>query len=191
MRNRGAAFAAPSPGAAVAWLQAHAVLAAGLALVLAAVATLVVRRLSRQLRALARSAAQGGAILRAPRRYARDVVLAQAGAWGCRIAVVFFLLAAFGLPASLPTAALVMVASGLSTLVPLTPGGTGTQQVLLAYALAQTASAAASISFSVGMQAGVTAVNAALGIAAAMVAFRTLRPLTALRSGLALHTQRS
>jgi uncharacterized membrane protein YbhN (UPF0104 family) len=184
-------FAAPSPGLAIAWLQSHAVIAAGLGLALGAVATLLVRRLSRQLRTLAHATAQGGAILRTPRRYARDVVLVQAGAWGCRIAVVFFLLAAFGLPASLPTAALVMVASGLSTVVPLTPGGTGTQQVLLTYALAQTASAAASISFSVGMQAGITAVNAVLGVAAAMVAFRTLRPLTALRSGLALRTQRS
>lgn len=120
----------------------------------------------------------------AAERLARRV-LVQAAAWGCRIAVVYFLLAAFGLPASVPTAALVMVVSGLSTLVPLTPGGTGTQQVLLAYALQQTVTAAAAISFSLGMQAGVTAVNAVLGVAAAMVAFCTVRPLAAVRSGLA------
>ena len=40
------------------------------------------------------------------------------------------------------------------------------------------ATAAAVVSFSVGMQAGVTAVNGLLG----MVAFRTLRPHAALRS---------
>ena len=42
------------------------------------------------------------------------------------------------------------------------------------------------MSFSVGMQAGVTVVNALLGVVAAMVAFRTLRPVAAVRSGLGL-----
>ena len=75
-----------------------------------------------------------------------------------------------------------MILCGLSTLVPLTPGGAGTQQVMLAYALSQTATAAAVVSFSIGMQAGITAVNAMLGLAGAMVAFRTVRPVGALRS---------
>jgi hypothetical protein len=75
---------------------------------------------------------------------------------------VVCLLAAFGLDASPLAAAMVMILCGVSTLVPLTPGGAGTQQVMLAYALSQTATAAAVVSFSVGMQAGITAVNAAL-----------------------------
>ena len=54
---------------------------------------------------------------------------------------------------------------------------------MVAFALSQTASAAAVVSFSVGMQAGVTAVNALLGLAGAMAAFRTLRPLAAMRGG--------
>jgi hypothetical protein len=53
---------------------------------------------------------------------------------------------------------------------------------MLAYALSQTATAAAVLSFSVGMQAGITAVNALLGLGAAMVAFRTLSPGAAVRS---------
>ena len=79
-----------------------------------------------------------------------------------------------------------MVLCGASTLVPLTPGGAGTQQVMLTYALSQVATAAAILSFSVGMQAGITAVNALLGLAAGMIAFRTVRPLRAMRSGLRL-----
>jgi uncharacterized membrane protein YbhN (UPF0104 family) len=160
-----------------------AVVLVGLVVVLG---TLAAPRLASRLRTLRRRIAQGGAILRTPRRYARQVVLVQAGAWTCRIAVVFFLLAAFRLPASVPTAGLVMVVAGLSTLVPLTPGGAGTQQAMLAYALRRTAGAAGAVSFSVGMQAGITVVNALLGVAAAMVAFRTLRPLAAVRSGLGL-----
>ena len=79
-----------------------------------------------------------------------------------------------------------MILCGASTLVPLTPGGAGTQQVMLAYALSQAATAAAIVSFSIGMQAGITAVNALLGVVAGMVAFRTLHPLRAVRSGLRL-----
>ena len=36
------------------------------------------------------------------------------------------------------------------------------------------------------MQAGITAVNALLGVLAAMIAFRTVRPVAAVRSGLRL-----
>jgi hypothetical protein len=53
---------------------------------------------------------------------------------------------------------------------------------MVALALSQTASATAVVSFSVGMQAGITVVNALLGLAGAMVAFGTLRPLSAVRA---------
>lgn len=68
--------------------------------------------------------------------------------------------------------------------MPLTPGGAGTQQVMLAFALSQVATASVVVSFSVGMQAGITAVNALLGLAAGMVAFKTLHPVRVIRSGL-------
>ncbi len=169
----------PSPGIGVA-------LAAAVAVLAVIGGALAMPRLAARLRALRHAVAQGGAILRTPRHYARRVALVQAGAWVCRIAVVFLLLEAFGLPASLPAAGLVMVVAGLSTVVPLTPGGAGTQQLMLAAALHQTVAAAAAVSFSVGMQVGVTMVNACLGIVAAMIAFRTVRPLAAVRSGLGL-----
>jgi uncharacterized protein (TIRG00374 family) len=127
-------------------------------------------------------AREGAAVLRSPRRYASRVALVQAVAWLCRIGVVMCLLAAFGIEADPLVAATVMILCGVSTLVPLTPGGAGTQQVILAYALSQTATAAAVVSFSVGMQVGITAVNALLGLAGAMLAFRTLRPAAAVRS---------
>ena len=138
------------------------------------------------LRRLWAAAQQGGAILRTPGRYARRVAAVQAGAWTCRIAVVYLLMAAFGLPATVTGAAVVMVLCGASTLVPLTPGGAGTQQVMVTLALSEAATAAAVLSFSIGMQAGITAVNALLGVVASMVAFRTLRPLAAIRAGIRL-----
>ena len=144
------------------------------------------RRLRPALQRLWAQARQGGAILRAPARYARRVAAPQAGAWACRIAVIYLLMAAFGLPASVSDAAVVMVLCGASTLVPLTPGGAGTQQVMLAFALSEAATAAAVLSFSIGMQAGITAVNALLGVIAGMVAFRTLHPFAAIRAGIRL-----
>jgi uncharacterized membrane protein YbhN (UPF0104 family) len=153
--------------------------------VLAATA-LLVWLARRRVGALWTKARQGGAILRTPGRYARRVALPQTLAWACRIAVIVCLLAAFGLPASIPLAGLVMVLAGASTIVPLTPGGAGTQQVLLAYALSQAASAVAIVSFSIGMQLAVTLVNALLGLAAAMVVCRTTHPVAAIRRGLRL-----
>jgi uncharacterized membrane protein YbhN (UPF0104 family) len=111
------------------------------------------------------------------------VIPFQAAAWACRVGVAFALLAAFGLPATVPIAGLVVVAGGMSTLIPATPGGAGTQQLLIVVALQQVASAATALSFSIGMQVGVTAVNTLLGLAALALLFGTIRP-SAIRAGL-------
>jgi uncharacterized membrane protein YbhN (UPF0104 family) len=151
------------------------------AVAVGAAALLAAGPLARRSRLLWLHLQQGGAILRTPGRYVRHVVLLQLGGWACRTGVAFCLLAAFGLPATVPLALLVVVAGGLSTLIP-TPGGAGTQQVLLVYALQQTASTAAALSFSVGMQVGITMVNTLIGLTALMLMFRTLRPATAVRA---------
>ena len=175
-------LSSPFAGGVPGWLVAYPLLTVAGAVATAFVARLAWRALRTRLRVLGARIREGGAILRTPGRYAHRVVLPQIGAWCCRVGVVFCLLAAFGLPASVALAVVVMVLTGASTIVPLTPGGMGTQQVVLAFALSQTASAAAVVSFSLGMQAGVTAVNALLGVAAAMAIARTHRPLAALRA---------
>lgn len=132
-------------------------------------------------RSLAAHLAQGVAVLRTPGRYVLTVVPFQLAAWGCRIGVVFLVLGAFGIHAGLTTAALVVVLNGASTAVPV-PGGAGTQQVLATYALQGIVSTAAAVSFSLGMQVGVTAVNTTVGLVALMLVFRTLRPVAAVRT---------
>jgi uncharacterized membrane protein YbhN (UPF0104 family) len=123
------------------------------------------------------------AILATPRVYLRRVVPYQAGAWVCRLGVAFAMLAAFGVAATIPIAGLVVVAGGMSTLVPATPGGAGTQQLFTVVALAQVASAASALSFSIGLQVGVTLVNTLVGLLALTLVFGTLRP-AAIRAGL-------
>ena len=118
--------------------------AAGVTLLVGATVIASVPRLRSNLR-------QGVAILATPGLYLRRVVPYQAVAWACRLGVTFAMLAAFGVPATLPIAGLVVVASGMSTLVPATPGGAGTQQLLVVVALQQVASAASALSFSIGM----------------------------------------
>lgn len=159
----------------------HPVVVAGAVLAVAAAVAVAAGPLARRARGILLHVEQGGAILRTPGRYARNVVTLQLAGWACRTGVAFCLLAAFGLPATLPLAVLVVVAGGLSTLVP-TPGGAGTQQVLLVYALQQTATTASALSFSVGMQIGITTVNTLIGLTAMMLMFRTLRPIAAVRA---------
>ena len=161
------------------------------AAVAAAAAIAALYRLRPELvRRVACRAAQGVSILRQPGRYACTVLPFQIAAWWCRIGVVFLVLAAFGIEASLATAALVVVLNGASTLVPV-PGGAGTQQVLAAYALQGAVSAATAVSFSLGMQVGITMVNTTVGLVALMLLFRTVRPMGAMRSARALVAQRT
>lgn len=156
-----------------------ALVAVAIALV-AAGALLLGRGLAPRLLALWRGLKSGASILTSPRRYLTEVVPVQLGAWACRIGAAYFLLAAMHLPATLTAATVVVVVGGIATMVP-TPGGVGTQQVLLAYALHTTASTAAVVSFSVGMQAAVTSLNLVIGLTAAMIMLRTFRPVAAVR----------
>jgi uncharacterized membrane protein YbhN (UPF0104 family) len=163
----------------------HVPLSAILAVSCAALAVgiLLRVRIGAKLRRLAGDVRRGGAILRTPRRYATEVVSLQAVAWCCRIAVAYVLLHAFHIHAGLGEALAVVVLGGLSAAVPAAPGGAGTQQVLVVYALQRVATATAALSFAVGMQAGISTLNAALGVCALLVLFRTTRPLAALRAG--------
>lgn len=150
------------------------------AAVLAAVA-LAARRLRGALAGLLSSVVTGLAVLRAPGRLVRTVLPFQLAAWGCRIGVVLLVLHAFRIDAGPETAALLVVLNGAATAVPV-PGGAGSQQLLATYALQGAVSSAGAVTFSLGMQVGVTAVNTAVGLAAVMLLFRTLRPHVALRS---------
>lgn len=159
----------------------------GVALAAALVAALAVLALVQRerLAGLGQRLARGLAVLRSPRRYLLTVVPFQLAAWCGRIGVVFLVLQAFRVEAGLGTALLVVVLAGASAVVPV-PGGAGSQQALAVLALQGVASTATAMSFSVGMQLGVTAVNVLVGIAAAMLVLRTARPVAALRAARSL-----
>jgi uncharacterized membrane protein YbhN (UPF0104 family) len=127
--------------------------------------------------------AAGFAILRRPRRYLTRVVTWQAASWVCRIAALYWFLRAFGVEATIHNALLVQVVQSLSTLLPVTPGGIGTEQGLLVYVLRGVSPATPVVSFSVGMHLAIVVVNVVLGFAAIALMLRTLRWKRIVRPG--------
>ena len=131
---------------------------------------------------------RGFSILHDRRAYLRDVVSWQAASWVARGLCIYCFLLAFHIDAGVQTVIAVLVVQGISTVLPFTPGGAGTQQAVLVFALRGTASASAVLAFSVGMQIVTVAVNVVLGFAAIAIMLRTLhvhRQIFAARKDLA------
>lgn len=130
---------------------------------------------TRRVRAFWRRVAQGFAILRDPSSYVRGVVTWQALSWGFRLAAVYWFLRAFNLPATVHNALLVQVAQSLATILPITPGGAGTEQGLLLYLFRGKVGRTPLLSFSVGMHIAIVVVNVLLGVIAVALLTRSLR----------------
>lgn len=115
---------------------------------------------------------QGVAILRDPRRYAREVVAWQLAGWLCRFASFWLFLEAFRIGGSFETVLLVMSVQSIASALPFTPGGAGAQQALLVATLSGP-SRSAVLAYSVGQQAAVTAWSIAIALVALVFVFRT------------------
>jgi uncharacterized membrane protein YbhN (UPF0104 family) len=118
---------------------------------------------------------RGFAILGDFGAYVRLVVTWQALSWVFRLLTLYWCLKAFRLTPSLHNALVVQTVDSLSTLMPFTPGGAGTKQGLTAYALRDEFSVSSVVSFSVGMNIALVAVNVLVGFAALFLMARTLR----------------
>jgi uncharacterized protein (TIRG00374 family) len=130
---------------------------------------------TRRVQTFWRRVAQGFSILRTPSRYLKRVVPWQALSWAFRLGTVFWMLRAFHIPASVHNALLVQIAQSLSTVLPITPGGAGTEQGLLLYLFRGKATRTELLSFSVGMHITIVLVNVALGVLAVGLMTRSLR----------------
>jgi uncharacterized membrane protein YbhN (UPF0104 family) len=171
------------------WAASNPTLAAIIATFILLALILIVRRAKTAGQAFAARVRQGFTILRTPRRYIVAVVIPQLAGWGCRVGAAAAFLEAFGIPGTLRNALLVMVVGSLTTLLPVTPGGVGTQQALIVVVLSGAASDAHLLSFSVGAQAAVIVANAVIGGIALVLMLRTLQLRAAI--GHALHHQRA
>jgi uncharacterized membrane protein YbhN (UPF0104 family) len=119
--------------------------------------------------------AQGFAAFRDRSYYLRHVVVWQLLDWSLRLVAVFFFLRAFGIPATLYNVLLVQVSQSLATILPVSPGGIGTEQAFLVYMFRNVASKSTALSFSVGMRVTLLVVNAVIGFTAILLMTGTLR----------------
>ena len=118
---------------------------------------------------------QAFTVVRTPARWLRTVVAWQLAEWALRLATVWFMLGAFRIEQSARTVLLVQAAESLATVLPISPGGVGTQQALLVYSLRGHGSRSALLAFSVGMKLTLTCINLIVGFAAILLTLRTLR----------------
>ena len=130
---------------------------------------------TRRVRELRARVAQALTILHTPSRYLRTVAVWQLCDWGLRFATIWLFLGAFGIEQNVRNVLLVQATSSLATLVPVSPGGIGTEQAFLVYVLRGEAPRTALLAFSVGMKITLTAINAIVGFGAILLTLRTLR----------------
>lgn len=149
----------------------HAWLVLLATLLLAAFAVLVLRLAEHRVRALSRHLADGFRVLHPPRSFVHVVALPQLVDWVLRGATAYAMLAAFGVHPSVRAAVLVLVIDSAATAIPITPGGAGAQQALLAFALAGAASQSQILAYSVGQQLVITLANIAIGLVALLQVF--------------------
>jgi uncharacterized membrane protein YbhN (UPF0104 family) len=109
---------------------------------------------------------QGFAVMSDRTRYLREVALWQAGDWVLRFTAIWFFLDAFGVGQSIRNVLLVQVTQSLATLVPISPGGIGTEQAFIVYVFKGAVSTSKLLSFSVGMKLTLILTNIVIGFSA-------------------------
>jgi uncharacterized membrane protein YbhN (UPF0104 family) len=137
------------------------------------IALIAIAILSARVHAFWARVGQGAAILRDRRRYGREMVTWQLGAWVFRFGTWWLMLAAFHIGASLRNVLLVQAVQVISAALQVTPGGAGVQQALFVAVFAGIASDTAVAAYSVGQQIALSAFTLGLAFAAMTLVFRT------------------
>jgi uncharacterized membrane protein YbhN (UPF0104 family) len=117
---------------------------------------------------------QGVVVLRDRPRYLRSVAFWQLCDWSLRLVTIGFVLRAFDIDPSLRNVLLVQVTQSMATLVPVTPGGIGTEQAFIVYVFRGAVSGSKLLAFSVGFKLTLLSTNVVAGFTALAVTLRTL-----------------
>ena len=158
------------------WAFEDGVIHPGVVIAIVAVGAAAIWLLNRYWDRLRARVEQAFAVFDPPHRYVRSVVFWQLCDWTLRFATIWFFLGAFGIHQSVTNVLLVQAAMSLSTLVPATPGGIGTEQALLVYAFRGAGVAETTLlAFSVGMKITLTVVNVVVGFTAIFLTLGTIR----------------
>lgn len=125
------------PAPDVSFYLAHPILATLLTAVVIAAAALAFRWLRRRSAALVARLRQGLTIFSSPREFLLGVAAWQALARVIRLGALLCFLTAFGLPATLGAALLVMAAQGGGRIIPIAPVSAGLRIAMLSYGLVE------------------------------------------------------
>jgi uncharacterized membrane protein YbhN (UPF0104 family) len=109
---------------------------------------------------------QGFSILSDRTEYLQHVAAWQAADWTLRFIGIWFFLGAFGVDQSIRNVFLVQVTQSLATLVPISPGGIGTEQAFIVFVFKGSVPRSLLLAFSVGMRLTLTTVNVIVGFTA-------------------------
>jgi uncharacterized membrane protein YbhN (UPF0104 family) len=154
------------PGFEFGWFLAHGGFSLALLLALTIVAVVGFFWLRLHVDDFKKRVREGLAVLSDRKRYLRTVAAWQAGDWLLRFVAIWFFLGAFGIDQTVRNVLLVQVTQSLATLVPVSPGGIGTEQAFIVYVFKGTVGRSALLAFSVGMKLTLTTVNAVVGFTA-------------------------
>ncbi len=158
-----------------AWFLRHELVSELLLAALAAGLVILAVWIHHRSRELRQRVAQAFTVVRTPARYLRTVVSWQLCDWALRLTTIWFFLGALGIEQSFRNVLLVQATASLATLVPVSPGGIGTEQAFLVYVLRGQAPRTTLLAFSVGMKITLTVVNVIVGFASILATLRTLR----------------
>jgi uncharacterized membrane protein YbhN (UPF0104 family) len=118
----------------------------------------------RRLAGLRSQVADGGAVIRTPRRFLARVVAPSLGSYLARLAIVGIFLGAYGIPVTFHNVATVTASNSISNSVSATPGGVGVTQALNATALSGSTDAATATAYSISQQLVTSAWNVLFGV---------------------------
>jgi uncharacterized membrane protein YbhN (UPF0104 family) len=144
----------------------------GLLLVLGVIAGFWIHRRVNEFKARVR---QGVVVLKDRPRYLRSVAFWQLCDWSLRLVTISFVLRAFDVEPSLRNVLLVQVTQSMATLVPVTPGGIGTEQAFIVYVFRGAVSGSKLLAFSVGFKITLLSTNIVAGFTALAITLRTFR----------------
>jgi len=146
------------------FLEEHTGLVVGILVGGVVLIVLLYRIFKEKLEGLRSQVAEGGAVLRTPRRFLIDVVLPSFGSWVARLAIVGVFLAAYSIPATFHNIATVTASNSISNTVSATPGGVGVTQAMNSVALSGSTSAATATAYSISQQLVTSAWNVVFAV---------------------------
>jgi glycosyltransferase 2 family protein len=149
----------------------HPVLILGIAAGAVFLGAILLRIFWRWVKGFWLKAKEGGAILGAPGKYVKWVLLPQMGGYAAKVAVIAIFLAAYGIPVTFGSIMSVLGSNQLANILSFTPGGIGVNQAFNSFALESYTDTTTATAYSLGQQLITTAFNVGFALVLICIVF--------------------